>query len=56
MGMGVCLGQYTCSKAKWKAQFWKLSVVTVVLDTHIKCVDKVHKMIESVLIMVPQIN
>ena len=41
-----------CSKAREvNFQFWKL--FTVVLDTHIKCVDKVHKRIDPTLVMLP---
>ena len=41
-----------CSKAREvNFQFWKL--LAVVLDTHIKCVDKVHKRIDPTLVMLP---
>ena len=41
-----------CSKAREvNFQFWKL--FAVVLDTHIKCVDKVHKRIGPTLVMLP---
>jgi len=43
-----------CSKGKEQNfQFWKL--LAVVLDTHIKSVDKVHKRSDSALVMLPQI-
>ena len=41
-----------CSKVREKNfQFWKPSAV--VLDTHIKCVEKVYKRTESTLVMLP---
>ena len=43
------------SKAREQTfQLWKL--LAVVLDTHLKCVDKVHKILTQHLLYFPQVN
>ena len=42
---------YSAPKQEVNFQFWKL--FAVVLDTHIKCVDKIHKRIDPTLVMLP---
>ena len=44
--------QVQCSKAR-EVNFQFSKLFAVVLDTHIKCVDKVHKRIDPTLVMLP---